>query len=63
MDSAKSTPLNVESDNHWESKTMSNYDHDRAHKRKHLLGNPACVKQKWQGEKRAENDMLSVFTD
>ena len=50
MDSAKSIPLNVESDNQWEKKTMLNYDRNCAHKREHLLGNQARVKQKWQRE-------------
>lgn len=50
MDSSKSLPLNVESYNCRESKTTLNDDHDYTHKREHLLGNQACVKQKWQGE-------------
>lgn len=50
MGSCKSAPFNVETDNHWESKTMLNYGHDQAHKREHWLGNRAREKQKWQGQ-------------
>ena len=50
MDSSKSTPLNTESCNYGENNTTLNHDHDHAPKRGHLLGNQACVKQKWQGE-------------
>lgn len=40
----------MESGSHQESNTVLNYDRDHVPKKGYLLGNQACVKQKWQGE-------------
>lgn len=63
MDSFKYLPLNVESDNQWENKTLLNCDHHDGHETENLLGNQACVNQKKVRRKLTENDIFSIFTD